>query len=735
MLFVNVKFMTEFEKAFQIWSIVEKKLSKQIDSYQEVFEENIFSNNKFTRKRGDTKGSALYLPGLIKAVVSDFTYTKIFSSKTAGGCKSYNIVIGLDISYSMDGHLKECAIESLVCFICALLRIGIENFALILFGKVVKLIKLQNQSWAKAVIHTLLTSLESDQENMTADADAIKASIEIFKSSLNNGPQRLFLFTDGFSSHPNKLKLILKETEALNIEVVAIAVGCDKFFVQKYYKSYICCALPSALHLAMNEFFENQEVLGNKDDNWDGLKQLLPTSDKNNVKNILKDFESNRVFKDLLEQLKFEKEAKLSSSRGGNNFGNVTIDLCFCIDCTGSMGVWLSEAKKQAHGIVENITKEIQEKYPSINLSFRYAALGYRDFNDNPKFEEFLFNENSTEFLKFVDGLKAFGGDDISEDVLGALDKVLNDSKWKDTWKSNAKFLILITDSPPHGRIFGDPQHDNYPDIDNAYEKTKLLMNRIKDRDIEFLMVPVNKQNLIKTESVFRSFYDSTEHNKKLEVVELHDSSSVQKFDLNHFIFLLDSSGSMSENNKWANLLAVFQEFLKIRRNDQGTNNYVSTLTHDHISTIHENTVLIKNCHGKLPFRMGGNDFLLALKTATPLITTTSNAVRPIMIFMSDGIADNPTEYVKNLYQRYHESRGFLLYTVAFGRDADFNILNQMAAAGGTKNFLQAVNANELLNAFETIATDCQKALNGIVSKFAEYLGSQIGQKIALDYL
>ena len=219
----------------------------------------MFSNNKFTRKRGDAKGSALYLPGLIKAVVSDFTYTKIFSTKTAGGCKSYNIVLAIDISYSMNGHLKECAIESLITFICALIRIGIENFSLLIFGKKIKLIKLQSQSWNKNVIYEFLTSLESDEENMTADADSIKTAIDILKNSLNNGPQRIFIFTDGFSSYPRKLKAVLKEADSLNVDVVAIAVGCDKFFVHRYYKNYICCALPSALHLAMRAFFENEE--------------------------------------------------------------------------------------------------------------------------------------------------------------------------------------------------------------------------------------------------------------------------------------------------------------------------------------------------------------------------------------------------------------------------------------------------------------------------------------------
>jgi hypothetical protein len=133
--------------------------------------------------------------------------------------------------------------------------------------------------------------------------------------------------------------------------------------------------------------------------------------------------------------------------------------------------------------------------------------------------------------------------------------------------------LILVADSPPHGRIFGD-QHDNYPDIPNCYEQTKTLMNSMKERDIEFLMVKVNKHNLVKTEALFRKFYDCSELNKRMEIVDLHNNT-VQKFTLNHFIFLLDLSGSM-RGQRWIDLINVFNEFLNRRRQDQGTDNYIN---------------------------------------------------------------------------------------------------------------------------------------------------------------
>lgn len=75
-----------------------------------VLDEVVFPNNKYTRKRADIKGSSLYLPGLIKAVITDFNYKRYFATKTAGGKKVYAVVLLLDVSLSMNG------IESFLSF-------------------------------------------------------------------------------------------------------------------------------------------------------------------------------------------------------------------------------------------------------------------------------------------------------------------------------------------------------------------------------------------------------------------------------------------------------------------------------------------------------------------------------------------------------------------------------------------------------------------------------------------
>ncbi len=60
--------------------------------------------------------------------------------------------------------------------------------------------------------------------------------------------------------------------------------------------------------------------------------------------------------------------------------------------------------------------------------------------------------------LQAVAKLQAGGGDDLPEDVLGALDQVAE--KWE--WKSKIKVAVLICDAPGHTRDLHDLTHDRY---------------------------------------------------------------------------------------------------------------------------------------------------------------------------------------------------------------------------------------------------------------------------------
>jgi midasin (ATPase involved in ribosome maturation) len=131
-------------QAQKVWYQASEKLSGETQSLISVFEDHVFPVNKWTKRKAHFRGSSLHLPGLIKAVITDFNYRKFYSVKAAGGKRIYGVSLVLDSSPSMSGHFMKCAIESLTMFIGALQAIGIESFSIVIFGKSVRYLKNNN---------------------------------------------------------------------------------------------------------------------------------------------------------------------------------------------------------------------------------------------------------------------------------------------------------------------------------------------------------------------------------------------------------------------------------------------------------------------------------------------------------------------------------------------------------------------------------------------------------------
>jgi hypothetical protein len=62
----------------------------------------------------------LYLPGLIRAVSSEWQYKKFMSKICAGGKRQYSVSIVLDLSFSLSGYLETFMIESVLTLIASL---------------------------------------------------------------------------------------------------------------------------------------------------------------------------------------------------------------------------------------------------------------------------------------------------------------------------------------------------------------------------------------------------------------------------------------------------------------------------------------------------------------------------------------------------------------------------------------------------------------------------------------
>ena len=111
-----------------------------------------------------------------------------------------------------------------------------------------------------------------------------------------------------------------------------------------------------------------------------------------------------------LIQRKFEIDEILKISKAQS-----TVDLCFLMDCTGSMREYLDATKTQIRQLTEAIVQLYSTK-PYL------AFIGYRDINESMEKLDFTVDENV--FEGFLNQVQAVGGDDTCEDVFGKSEKM-----------------------------------------------------------------------------------------------------------------------------------------------------------------------------------------------------------------------------------------------------------------------------------------------------------------------
>ena len=256
----------------------------------------------------------------------------------------------------------------------------------------------------------------------------------------------------------------------------------------------------------------------------------------------------------------------------------------------------------------------------------------------------------------------------------------------------------------------------------------KLLKNKI-----EFIFASILDQTK-SMEYIFETNYNSIAENKKMSVIRLIDANAVQSSKVKkHFIFLLDESGSMS-GTPWNELGAAYNNFIDLKQKSQSSFDYISVITYDHKVRrlfTRESVMNAKNRIGNS--NNGGTIFTPAFQEAEKIIKQ-ENEAEPIIIFMSDGGAEDPTGYIASSLMNPYQRKGLKIYSVAFGY-ANKSILDKIACVGCTQVAKTATNGIELANVFKAIGTDESKVLNEMVNKFAEHVGKEIGNKLVLEYL
>jgi len=192
-----------------------------------------------------------------------------------------------------------------------------------------------------------------------------------------------------------------------------------------------------------------------------------------------------------------------------------SVDLCFCMDCTSSMGVYIEAAKNSIRDIVKGI------RSTNGNLKIRLAVVGYRDLCDGDKrFEVLDFTADTSIFENFITNLQAIGGGDAPEDMAGGIQKVNELS-----WSQPTRVVYLIADAPCHGTEFSVGLGDTYPSGTPG-------INIVEE--LEKLTSPIEGGSTTLTFGRITSITDTMIHNIQkqgitVDVVDLKDTSKLTR--------------------------------------------------------------------------------------------------------------------------------------------------------------------------------------------------------------
>jgi len=722
-LYADLSQEPKIKESDALWSGFEIQMKPLINEMTQVLEDHVFPNNKFTRRKADVRGSCIYLPGLLKAITTEWSYKKWLSTQTAGGKRSYGVVIAIDLSLSMKGHLGECLIEGVMTLVSALSSAGIENFSVITFGEKVSLIKRESDEWSSATKMLLLSQLRFEH-GATIDADAIYCGLDLLQHSSARGPKKLFVFSDGFGASGVKLSRALRRAEHDNVEVVAIAIGFDNFNVGASYRTWVTASLPSSLPEALRALYQGEEddSQGRAADTHNEL--ILAPDSAQSLEEVHR--QHSAVFRGLQEQLAANREQELKVVEG-NSPGAVTVDLVFVLDISGSMTGFLSAVKNHISAIVHGIVPKIKEKYDWVDMKINFGLVAFKDLSDVPRFTVAPLTSDAKSFVGTIQSLQAQGGGDIPEDVIGALQEA---AKLK--WSSKAKFMFLITDAPAHGPEFHDlPQTaDSYYSLPSA---APALFQDLASKNIDLMFGRVQPSATAKMEARMRELYDNKESDRVFKAVDLTDSKEAPK--VHHWVFCLDESGSMA-NDPWRSLMAALQGFIRQRRNDQATEDIVSVVQFDHQARCTVDQASLSDFPSHLSFNGGGTSFCPALSAAESLIRRTPARYVPIMIFMTDGCTQDGEEQSQSLCSTLHANysrRGFQCHTVGFGDYIATSLLQSMARNGGGR-YHAAPSGNDLAQVFIQIARGFQTT-DGLYQAIGDKISDLVANKVMLDYL
>jgi len=173
------------------------------------------------------------------------------------------------------------------------------------------------------------------------------------------------------------------------------------------------------------------------------------------------------------------------------------VNVAIVLDVTDSMQEWIDICRDTLAGIIASLKIKHQDTL------FKLSFVGYRDFNDTVPFIILDFTHDISLIKQTIQSIDADGGDDIAEDVAGALEKVL-----KLSWSENSTNIVLwIADAPAHGTNYHSILiSDRYPKGDPRGRDPKTQITELFSRGIDFTFFRITSD----TDIMVNTFYEAS---------------------------------------------------------------------------------------------------------------------------------------------------------------------------------------------------------------------------------
>ncbi|RGB39928.1 kinase-like domain-containing protein [Rhizophagus diaphanus] len=219
---------------------------------------------------------------------------------------------------------------------------------------------------------------------------------------------------------------------------------------------------------------------------------LKKNSDNVSIQSSISSSTSNKTLAE--NELKIKAREKAVSKKLNDIKRLMEVDLCFVLDCTGTMGSHISAAKD----CILQVSNYVKHINPNIKL--RVGFCGYRDHDNGiDRLLVFDFTDQYEQFTQYMQNVTPIYNLDLAEDVLGGLNAAVTQMNWQ----NSTRVLLHIGDYPPHGRRFSYLK-DNYPNGDPNGLTAEDVLGKMQSNNILYFFGKITNH----TDKMLEIFHD-----------------------------------------------------------------------------------------------------------------------------------------------------------------------------------------------------------------------------------